>query len=132
MLTHKKYIIDAQVAPVRITWSEEVVQDEDVGNFYVKLTPHVDWAVDKMTEGYNNNRYDYRTRYWYHGNLEWGKPSTVGRMSPSVLGAMKRNEIAQQGRKIFNELKKEWTADVQKKLRAETNKRRGQRWNKKV
>lgn len=129
MLTNKKYVIDAEIAPARVSWSETVVMDPDAGDFYVRLTPHVDWAVDHMREGYNMNSYDTRKRYI--GRRWYDRPTNVGAVQPSVKGAMRRNEIAQQGKKIFAELKKEWTADAQKKLRAEANKRRGQRWNKK-
>ena len=131
MLSRKKYQIDAKVAPVRVSWSETVVQDRDMGHFYVRLTPHVEWATDQMREAYQTNPYDYRKRMVYNDRKSWGYKSNVSKTSPSVLGAMKRNEIAQQGKRIFEELKKEWIADVQKQLRARQNKMTGQRWNKK-
>lgn len=116
-----KYVLE--IAPVRITWSQELVEDEDMGHFYMRLKPHVEWAEDmiekKQVPGVHGNVYEY-------------KKGTAGKVSASVLGATKRNEIARQGRQIFADLKKEWEKDVQKKLRAEYNKRRGQRWNKKV
>lgn len=131
MLSRKKYIIATDIAPVRISWSEEVVEDEDMGNFYVRLTPHVDWAADRMQEWSNPHPYDARQRLGYYSRA-WKKGGSASTLKPGVIGAMKRSEIAEQGRKIFGELKKEWTADVQKKLRAQRNKATGQRWNKKV
>lgn len=131
MLSNKKYIIDASIAPARVSWSETVVMDRDAGDFYVRLTPHVDWAVDHMREGYNPSTYDTRKRYYSSSLSQLWPDGKISKVSPGVKGAMRRNEIAQQGKKIFAELKKEWTADAQKKLRAEANKRRGQRWNKK-
>lgn len=98
----KKYSYEVDVTPIDITWTEELVQEEDLGDFYVKLTPHVSDSTRSTT-------------------------TSVG-----VLGAMARNQIAVQNRKVFEEIKKEAAKDVEKRLRAEYNKRRGQRWNKRV
>lgn len=128
-----KYVLD--IAPVRITWSQELVDDEEGGCFYLRLTPHVEWAEDKIK---TDVAYEYRMgddgSYHVSGwhNTYSYKPGTVGKIPPSIQGATRRSEIARQGRKIFADLKKEMAADVQKKLRIESNKRRGQRWNKKV
>lgn len=119
----KAYKYELEIAPVKITWSEELVEDEDKGDFYVRLTPHVSFAMEYIHEGND----------WSRGFRSYTRTKTDAIKGPSALtkAAMRRNEIARQNRKIFEELKKEWTADAQKKLRAEANKRRGQRWNKK-
>lgn len=95
-----RYEVDIQ--PVQISWTEELVDEEESGNFYVRLTPHVD-EVQKMEQG-----------------------------SVGLLGAATRSKTAAQGRRIFAELKEKIAKEVEKKARAEYNKRRGQRWNKKV
>lgn len=114
MLIRKYY--DIKFAPVKISWDYEIVQDMDAGDFYVKMNPHVDYADDMITVG------------------TWG--TSVKQPDTSVplhlKGGFKRQEIAEQGRRISAELNKEILKDTQMRLRAEYNKRRGQRWNKKV
>lgn len=125
MLSAKYQISGIDIAPVRITWTQELVDDEDEGCFYVRLKPHVEWADDLAQD---------KTYKEADGTVHHYKsftPGTVSRSQAGKLGGARRNEIARQGRKIFDDLKKKWTADAQMKLRAESNKRRGQRWNKK-
>lgn len=98
----KKYSYDVELAPIQISWTEELVQDEDTGDFFVKLIPHVDDAK--------------------------GIPD----VQLGILGAIAKNKIATQNRKIFEEIKRDTAKEVEKQSRAEYNKRRGQRWNKKV
>lgn len=120
----KTYKYELEVAPVKITWTQELVEDEDSGDFYVKLSPHVNFAMEYIHEG----------KQWGTGR-KGSTPTKVDKIatpSATMKAAMRRNEIARQNRRIFSELKEEWTKDTQKKLRAEYNKRRGQRWNKKV
>ena len=120
----KTYKYELEVAPVKISWSQELVEDEDSGDFYVRLTPTVNFAMEYIHDG----------RDWHQGHRARTRTKVDPIKTPSaaMLGAMRRNEIARQNRKIYEDLKKEWTKDAQKKLRAEYNKRRGQRWNKKV
>lgn len=102
----KKYSYEVEIAPIQISWTEELIQDEDSGDFYVKLVPHVDNAT---------------------GTTE----TSIG-----VLGAMAKNRIAQQNRKIFEEIKRDTAKEVEKQskmqARIQYNKSHGQRWNKKV
>lgn len=106
----KTYGIDIDVAPVRITWHEELVEDTDAGDFYLKVTPTVDWAHDLIKK----------------------REVVSDKIPPHILAAQARQKIAEQNRRIVAELKREAAADIQKQLRAEYNKKRGQRWNKRV
>lgn len=124
MLDKMKYRWDLEIAPVRITWRQELVNDEDMGYFYLKLVPHVEWAEDFIEKREYWNGHITGKTYEY-------KPGTVGKVPASILGANARNKSAVQGRKIFNELKTDIAKKTQMRLRAESNKRRGQRWNKK-
>lgn len=106
----KSYGVNVDVAPVKITWREEVVEDEDAGDFYVKLTPTVDWDREKLMRG----------------------EKVSDKPSPQILAVQARQRIAEQNRRIVADFKKAAAADIQMKLRAQYNKRHGQRWNKKV
>lgn len=130
MLSKRYKLEGLSVAPVKITWSEEVVRDEDAGDFYVKLTPHVDFE-ESLIERTKHTDIDSTTYTRSHY-----KPGKAGKVPPQILGAARRNQIAVAGRKIFAELMRDMQVDVQKKLdmqkRVARNKMTGQRWNKKV
>lgn len=133
-MLHKKYLYELPIAPVKITWSQELVDSEEDGSFYLRLTPHVEWGEEFLEKRTSYIRDGEGTPIGYRHTVHyssWDRKQKT-KLSPGALGAMKRNRDAMRGQKIFNDLKKEWTADVQKKLRTESNKRRGQRWNKKV
>lgn len=130
MLSKRYKLEGLSVAPVKITWSEEVIRDEDAGDFYVKLTPHVGFE-ESLIEKTKYTDIDSTTYTRSHY-----KPGTVGKVPPQILGAARRNQIAVAGRKIFAELMRDMQVDIQKKLdmqkRIARNKMTGQRWNKKV
>lgn len=96
------YTYSVPVTTVQIDWQQELVETAEEGNFYVRLRPVVSNASGSATK------------------------SGLARQ-----GAMRRNEIAQQSARIFDSIKKGIEKDAQMRLRAEQNKRRGQRWNKK-
>lgn len=116
----KRYDYDLELAPVRITWKEELVEDEDSGDFYMKVTPTINWAHDLIES----------KRTWL--GTEFTAKQVSDKIPAYLLGAMARQKIAEKGRRIEAELKKDIERDVQMKLRADYNRRRGQRWNKKV
>ena len=97
------YTYSVPVTTVQIDWQQELVDSEEGGNFYVRLIPTV-------------------------SNVAGGATTP----SLAAQGAMRRNAIATQSAKIFESIKKDIEKDAQMKLRAEYNRRRGQRWNKKV
>ena len=103
MAIKRHYTYNVPVTPVQIDWQQELVETAAEGDFYVRLRPVVSNASGAATKA-----------------------------SLARQGAMRRNEIARQGVKIFESLKKDIEKDTQMRLRAEYNKRRGQRWNKKV
>ena len=123
----KTYKYELEVAPVKITWRQELVEDSDLGNFYVRLTPTVNHAMEYIHEGEG----------WRPGHISRTKINVdkIGGTRANILGGMARNKSAMQGRKIFNELMGDMQADIQKKLdmqaRIKRNKMTGQRWNKK-
>ena len=45
-MLHKKYLYELPIAPVKITWSQELVDSEEDGSFYLRLTPHVEWGEE--------------------------------------------------------------------------------------
>lgn len=95
---------EVRVQPVTISWRQELVDDEDAGDFYVKLVPTVN-----VTEG--------------------AKPTKPGvGWELSVI----RHQQAEQRKRIAKQINDETLRHVQNKLKAEKNRRRGQRWNKKV
>jgi len=114
MLIKKHY--DIKFAPVKISWDYEIVEDIDAGDFYVKMTPRANFAEDMITVG------------------TWGTSvKTPDTSIPLHLrGGFRRQEIAEQGRRIAKEINEEIRQGIQKQLNKEYNKRRGQRWNKRV
>lgn len=112
----KKYY-DIKFAPVKISWDYEIVEDIDAGDFYVKMTPHANFAEDMIHSSV------WRT---YVRSV----PDTS--IPLHLRGGFRRQEIAEQGHRIAKEINEEIRADLQKQLNKEYNKRRGQRWNKRV
>ena len=127
MLSKYKYKMVLEIAPVRITWRQELVEDEDAGNFYVKLIPQVEWNEGLIEQG-GTDWTGIRVR---HGKYVAGSVQ-LNKQSLGQLGAMKRSQTAREGQRIYKELIADMNKDLQKKLKIEANKRRGQRWNKKV
>ena len=99
-LVHARY--DVELAPITVSWTQEVIEDDDAGDFYVKLTPHV----------------------------EYGTAPT--RSTPQLLASIARQKQAEQGKRIAKQINDEILRHTQNRLKAEYNRRRGQRWNKKV
>ena len=99
-LVHARYDVD--LAPIKISWTQEVIEDEDTGDFYVKLSPHVDYGAE---------------------------PS---KMTPGMAAIIARQKQAEQSKRIAKQINDEILRHTQNKLKAEYNRRRGQRWNKKV